>query len=175
MLKAAPSIKQKKRRENLIEFADQARVSRDLVTLKQDVPVEVPLGEFGLAEPKASDLIGFLKAMEFSTLTKRVASELDADADAIEPIDVPITHWDAPAADETPSSDADAASSSSTPKDGATAYAAHPYRWPVLGWMADLDRISIDDCRDYFKSYYAPNNALIVLVRANLSSRWAIL
>ncbi|MGI9482667.1 MAG: DNA polymerase I [Hyphomicrobiales bacterium] len=93
LLERAGEIKQNKRRENLIEFADQARLSRDLVTLKTDVPVEVPLGEFGVANPNASELIGFLKAMEFTTLTNRVASEIEADASEIEPVDVEIKHW----------------------------------------------------------------------------------
>ncbi len=45
-----------------------------------------------------------------------------------------------------------------------TAYLAHPYRWPVLGWMPDLDAITAGDCQDYFRTHYAPNNATIVLV-----------
>lgn len=43
------------------------------------------------------------------------------------------------------------------------AYTAHPYRWPVLGWMADLDAITLEDCRAYFRTHYAPDNAVIVL------------
>ena len=46
----------------------------------------------------------------------------------------------------------------------AAAYDAHPYQWPVVGWMADLDNITVEDCRQYFRTYYAPNNAVIVLV-----------
>ncbi len=38
---------------------------------------------------------------------------------------------------------------------------AHPYRWPVIGWMKDIERISRDECLDYFRTYYAPNNATI--------------
>lgn len=44
------------------------------------------------------------------------------------------------------------------------AWSAHPYTWPVIGWMSDLDRISREDCLDFFARYYAPNNALIVVV-----------
>ncbi len=51
LLARAGEIKQPKRRENLMEFAEQARVSRELVTLKDDVPIEVPLDELRLAEP----------------------------------------------------------------------------------------------------------------------------
>jgi predicted Zn-dependent peptidase len=45
-----------------------------------------------------------------------------------------------------------------------TAYLAHPYQWPVGGWMADLDAITVPDCREFFTRYYAPNNATIVVV-----------
>lgn len=44
------------------------------------------------------------------------------------------------------------------------AWVAHPYHWPVIGWMGDLDRISREDCLEFFRTYYAPNNALIVVV-----------
>ncbi len=43
------------------------------------------------------------------------------------------------------------------------AYKAHPYRWPVVGWMADLDNITLQDTQDYFRIYYAPNNAVVVI------------
>ncbi len=46
----------------------------------------------------------------------------------------------------------------------ATAFKAHPYSWPVIGWMADLYNISRADCVNYFKTYYAPNNATVVIV-----------
>ncbi len=45
-----------------------------------------------------------------------------------------------------------------------TAYLAHPYQWPVVGWMADLDAITVKDCDEYFRVHYAPNNATIILV-----------
>ena len=86
LLARAEEIKQPKRRQNLIEFAEQARVSRELVTLRQDVPVEVPLEEFAVRAPDAKTLIGFLKALEFNTLTRRIASEIDAEAGEIEAV-----------------------------------------------------------------------------------------
>lgn len=43
-------------------------------------------------------------------------------------------------------------------------YRAHPYRWPVIGWMADIENITREDCEDYFRTYYAPNNAALYLV-----------
>jgi predicted Zn-dependent peptidase len=47
---------------------------------------------------------------------------------------------------------------------GALAFVAHPYRWPVIGWMSDIDAITRGDCERYFQSYYAPNNCTLVLV-----------
>ena len=84
LLARAGEIKQPKRREKLIEFADQARISRDLVTLKLDVPVEVSIEKLGVQDPQAPTLLGFLRKMEFSTLTKRIAEALDAPIPAIE-------------------------------------------------------------------------------------------
>ena len=73
LLARAEEIKQNKRRENLIEFADQARISRDLVTLRQDTPMPVGFGDMALSAPEGDKLIGFAKAMEFNSLTKRLA------------------------------------------------------------------------------------------------------
>ena len=40
-------------------------------------------------------------------------------------------------------------------------YEAHPYRWPVIGWMGDIEAIRREDCEDYFRTFYAPNNATL--------------
>jgi predicted Zn-dependent peptidase len=47
---------------------------------------------------------------------------------------------------------------------GALSFLAHPYRWPVIGWMSDIEAISRPDCESYFRTYYAPNNCTLVLV-----------
>jgi zinc protease len=44
------------------------------------------------------------------------------------------------------------------------AFTTHPYHWPTIGWMQDIHAISIDDCRRFYRTYYAPNNATIVVV-----------
>jgi DNA polymerase I len=90
LLERASEIKQNKRRENLIEHADKARLSRELVRLKNDVPVEEGLETLVLNPPDGPRLIGFLKAMEFSSLTRRVAEATGADAAAIEPAHVEV-------------------------------------------------------------------------------------
>src|SRR3974390_2406704 len=80
LLFRATEIKQPKRREALIENAEKARISRQLVLLDDKVDLEVPLDDLAVQEPDARKLIAFLKAMEFSSLTKRVAefSQIDA-------------------------------------------------------------------------------------------------
>lgn len=46
----------------------------------------------------------------------------------------------------------------------ATAFAGHPYRWPVSGLEADLSRITLQDCLGYYREHYTPNGALLTLV-----------
>ena len=46
----------------------------------------------------------------------------------------------------------------------ALAYEQHPYRWPVVGWDYDLQNLSLEDCREYYRVHYAPNNAVVVVV-----------
>ncbi|MEE9544043.1 MAG: DNA polymerase I, partial [Rhodospirillales bacterium] len=74
LLARAGEIKQPKRRRNLTEQADVARLSRTLVTLKDDVPVEVPLADFAVKEPDREALLKFLDAQGFKSLIGRVKS-----------------------------------------------------------------------------------------------------
>ena len=94
LLERASEIKQNKRRENLIEFADQARLSRQLVTLKNDVPLEVPLDALALDDTNGPRLVSFLKAMEFTTLTRKVAEETGTDVSQVEAQEVTSDIWD---------------------------------------------------------------------------------
>jgi predicted Zn-dependent peptidase len=48
----------------------------------------------------------------------------------------------------------------------ALAYVVHPYKNPVVGWMKDLENITLQDARDYFKTHYAPNNITVIVVGA---------
>ncbi|MGJ4973215.1 MULTISPECIES: DNA polymerase I [unclassified Bradyrhizobium] len=73
LLTRASEIKQPKRREALIENAEKARISRQLVLLDDKVVLDVPLDDLAVHEPDPRKLIAFLKAMEFTTLTRRVA------------------------------------------------------------------------------------------------------
>lgn len=47
---------------------------------------------------------------------------------------------------------------------GAVAYTVHPYRRPVIGWMGDIQNLSREDLQQYYRTYYLPNNAYIVVV-----------
>ncbi|MEM9750014.1 MAG: DNA polymerase I [Pseudomonadota bacterium] len=85
LLSRAEEIKQTKRRERLIENADLARLSLELVTLRTDAPVEESLDAFALKELDAEKLVAFLKEMEFSTLTRRVEASAGAEAAAPAP------------------------------------------------------------------------------------------
>src|SRR4051812_15386134 len=80
LLARAPEIKQEKRRQALIENAERARLSKKLVTLDAHVALDVPLADLAVHEPDYKQLVAFLKAMEFGTLTRRVAEFSGVDA-----------------------------------------------------------------------------------------------
>ncbi|MEM9761434.1 MAG: 5'-3' exonuclease H3TH domain-containing protein, partial [Pseudomonadota bacterium] len=84
LLERAGEIKQPKRRQTLIDFADQIRVSKRLVTLDREVPDLEPSDEFVLQPPNPEKLLDFLKLMEFRTLTQRVAEAHGVETPAIE-------------------------------------------------------------------------------------------
>ena len=84
LLKRTGEIKQDKRRQALIDNAALARLSKKLVTLDDQVPLDVPVDQLGVHEPDYKNLIAFLKAMGFKTLTQRVADKAGVDALAVE-------------------------------------------------------------------------------------------
>jgi len=46
----------------------------------------------------------------------------------------------------------------------ATAFKAHPYHWPTIGWRTDVEQITTQQIRDYYRTHYKPNNATVVIV-----------
>ena len=82
LLERASEIKQNKRRENLIEFADLARVSRELVTLAQDVPDLPELDGFKLNDIDPEKVLPFLEEQNFRSLQTRVLNHLGPDISA---------------------------------------------------------------------------------------------
>ncbi len=96
LLERADEIKQPKRRQSLIENADQIRLSKTLVTLDCDTPVDVTLEELEVREPIPEELLAFTAQMEFRTLTKRLADQMGVEPPVIEmpssadaPVDAP--------------------------------------------------------------------------------------
>ncbi|MDD8023015.1 MAG: DNA polymerase I [Paracoccaceae bacterium] len=75
LLDRAGEIKQPKRRETLQKFADQIRLSKRLVTLDETTPLDIPLDNLEVKDPDPEALLTFLNAMEFRTLTRRVAEK----------------------------------------------------------------------------------------------------
>ena len=84
LLARAGEIKQEKRRQGILDNIEKIHLSKKLVTLKQDVPLEVQLEALALDKPNGPKLVAFLKAMEFTTLTRRVAEATGTDASAVE-------------------------------------------------------------------------------------------
>ena len=74
LLKSAHEIKQNKRRETLIENKDKALISKKLVTLKHDAPVDRDLDEFKLKKIDKDKLYKFLREMEFNRLLSSAIS-----------------------------------------------------------------------------------------------------
>jgi DNA polymerase-1 len=79
LLARASEIKQEKRRESLITFADQARLSKALVILDCHVPLDVELAETAVRYPETEALTAFMRKLEFTTLLRRVAEGLGAE------------------------------------------------------------------------------------------------
>ncbi|MGZ3273810.1 MAG: DNA polymerase I [Caulobacteraceae bacterium] len=74
LLSRAAEIKQDKRRQTLIDFADQIRLSRQLVTLDCDTPLPHPIDEMKAGDPDPTVLGAFLEEMQFSTLARRIGA-----------------------------------------------------------------------------------------------------
>ena len=73
LLANAAHIKQPKRRAVLQEYAEQIRISKQLVTLATDVPMEINWASLRRSPPDAEQLLSFLHKMEFRTLTRRIS------------------------------------------------------------------------------------------------------
>ncbi len=72
VLAAAPAMKPSKRRDSLIEHADKARISRQLVELREDAPLPVPVAELGLRQPEKPKLTAFLATQGFRSIASRL-------------------------------------------------------------------------------------------------------
>ena len=81
LLERAGEIKQPKRRETLINYADQIRLSRELVRLTCDAPAPEQIDDFAVRDPDPATLSAFLEAMEFRSLLRRVGDGKTQDHD----------------------------------------------------------------------------------------------
>jgi DNA polymerase-1 len=97
LLARADEIRQPKRRQVLIDNADQIRISRRLVELRCDMPLEGSLDDLEVREPDAETLLAFLNQMEFRTLTKRASEKFGVEAPAADEVPVAAGPADAPA------------------------------------------------------------------------------
>ena len=83
LLARAEDVPQPKRRQALIDHADQIRLSKELVKLDCDMELGYDLDSLEVKEPDPDTLLGFLAAMEFRTISKRVAEKLGVEAPVI--------------------------------------------------------------------------------------------
>ncbi len=100
LLDRAEEIKQPKRRQTLVENRAQIELSKKLVQLDCDTPLDFTLDDLEVQDPDPEKLLAFLAAMEFSTLTKRIANTLGAEAPVITEAKAPPAN--APAATDAP-------------------------------------------------------------------------
>ncbi len=85
LLARAGEIKQPKRREALLAHAEDARISMQLVRLRDDVPVPEPIDGFGLRDPELDALLGFLDLQGFRSIRTRLEAKLGAAAEPARP------------------------------------------------------------------------------------------
>ncbi len=90
LLERAGEIKQPKRRETLQNFADQIRLSKRLVSLDENTPLDFTLDSLEVKTPDTETLLDFLNRMEFRTLTKRVAEKFGAAVPVPVPVAAPV-------------------------------------------------------------------------------------
>jgi DNA polymerase-1 len=90
LLDRAEEIKQPKRRQTLVENRDQIELSKRLVQLDEQTPLDFTLADLEVKDPDPETLLGFLAEMEFRTLTKRIADKLGAEAPVIADAPAPV-------------------------------------------------------------------------------------
>ncbi|MGR3514225.1 MAG: DNA polymerase I [Paracoccaceae bacterium] len=95
LLARAEEIKQPKRRQTLIDHADQIRLSKQLVTLDQNMDLPYDLESLEVRDADADTLLSFLSSMEFRTITRRVAEAMGAEPPVIEDTPTPAAQDDA--------------------------------------------------------------------------------
>ena len=92
LLSRAVEIKQPKRRQTLLDHAEQIKLSRELVTLDCNTPLTFALEDLEFRAPIPGQLLDFLTKMEFRTLTKRIAQKFELEIPTTDNLDTTITN-----------------------------------------------------------------------------------
>ena len=92
LLSRAVEIKQPKRRQTLLDHAEQIKLSRELVTLDCNTPLTFALEDLEFRAPIPGQLLDFLTKMEFRTLTKRIAQKFELEIPTSDNLDTTITN-----------------------------------------------------------------------------------
>ena len=92
LLSRAVEIKQPKRRQTLLDHAEQIKLSRELVTLDCNTPLTFALEDLEFRAPIPGQLLDFLTKMEFRTLTKRIAQKFELEIPTTDNLDTNITN-----------------------------------------------------------------------------------
>ena len=92
LLSRAVEIKQPKRRQTLLDHAEQIKLSRELVTLDCNTPLTFALEDLEFRAPIPGQLLDFLSKMEFRTLTKRIAQKFELEIPTSDNLDTTITN-----------------------------------------------------------------------------------
>ncbi len=98
LLSRAGEIKQPKRRQSLIDFADQAKLSRELVRLRDDVPTDLTVDRLQRRNPDPQRLLTFLKEQGFKALMAKIQSRMASGEDGPQIEGVPTSTPDEPTA-----------------------------------------------------------------------------
>ncbi len=140
ILAAAPAMKPSKQRDALIEHAEAARISRELVTLRKDAPLPMPIEELAAHEPDASKLAAFLSAQGFRSTLARLGLEAPAATPAAPSMPtaaMPAPAMPAPGRASQPSLDLAPATPPAIAADGFGSYVTVTTEAELAAWFAE--------------------------------------
>ncbi len=140
ILAAAPAMKPSKQRDALIEHAEAARISRELVTLRKDAPLPMPIEELAAHEPDASKLAAFLSAQGFRSTLARLGLEAPAATPAAPSMPtaaMPAPAMPAPGRASQPSLDLAPATPPAIAADGFGSYVTVTTEAELAAWIAE--------------------------------------
>ena len=132
LLARAGDIKQPKRRQTLIDHAEQIRISRRLVQLDDRTPLDFTLDDLEVREPDPETLMGFMAQMEFRTLSRRIAEHLGIEAPVVPE-----------AGAQAPDAGAQDGAAPALPAIDTTAYEIVRDEAALAAWLARIDAVGV--------------------------------